>query len=141
MPKIRNILTTSSPQLVQLINQHQKLARTETSTLKARIAQIDRIKKGGPHAPVVRAILKLVVIRHKVYGSDTFRPEFSPLTERCPLSRIATWTGVLLNPASRRARCTKPQMRPELFPKTTDMYLPGFSTRHAYSKDLRRRFW
>ena len=73
MPKIRNILTTSSPQLVQLINQHQKLARTETSTLKARIAQIDRIKKGGPHAPVVRAILKLVVIRHKVYGSDTFR--------------------------------------------------------------------
>lgn len=64
-PKIKSILATGSPQLVQLIDEHKKPTHTNTSTLKARIAQIDRLKKGGEHAPVVRAILKLVVIRNE----------------------------------------------------------------------------
>lgn len=65
LPKIKSILLTRSPQLVQLIDQHKKLTHTNNSTLKARIAQIDRVKKGGADAPVVRAILKLVVIRNE----------------------------------------------------------------------------
>ena len=65
MPKIKSILTTGSPQLVQLIDDHKKLTHTNNSTLRARLAQIDRVKKGGAHAPVLRAILKLVVIRNE----------------------------------------------------------------------------
>jgi hypothetical protein len=65
LPKIKSIFLTGSPQLVQLIDQHKKLTQTNNSTLKARIAQIDRVKKGGADAPVVRAILKLVVIRNE----------------------------------------------------------------------------
>lgn len=65
LPKIKTILSTGSPQLVQLIDQHKKLTHTNKSTLKTRIAQIDRLKKGGAHAPVMRAILKLVVIRNE----------------------------------------------------------------------------
>lgn len=46
-------------------------------------------------------------------------------------------SGDALNPASRSARCTKPQIRPLLFPNTTDMYRPRFSTRNASEKALR----
>lgn len=65
LPKIKSILAAGSPQIVKLIDEHRKLTHTSTSTLKARIAQIDRLKKGGADAPVVRAILKLVVIRNE----------------------------------------------------------------------------
>lgn len=65
LPKITSILETGSSQIVKLIKEHKKLTSTGNSTLKARIAQIDRLKKGGTDAPVVRAVLKLVVMRNE----------------------------------------------------------------------------
>ncbi len=65
MHKIKRILLTGSPQLVQIIGQHKKLTHTENSTLKARIAQIDHIKKDAADAPILHAILKLVVVRNE----------------------------------------------------------------------------
>ena len=41
------------------------LTRTNRSTLNRRLAQIGRIKQGGPFAPILRALLKLVVIRNE----------------------------------------------------------------------------
>ena len=56
------------------------------------------------------------------------------------LSRLATCTGAALNPSSRNARCSNPQIRPLLLPNTTDMHRPGFSTRSASAKALHSSF-
>lgn len=64
-PKVKFILGNSSPSLVALLGKHGNLTSTRKSTLKTRIAQIDRLKKGGANAPVLRAILKLIVIRNE----------------------------------------------------------------------------
>ena len=66
MTKIRSIVSPVSAWLAKLTIEHKKLTHTEQQTLKARIAQIDRLtKKGGQGAPVLRALLKLVVIRNE----------------------------------------------------------------------------
>jgi hypothetical protein len=64
-PKTKEILKQESPKLSDLVNQHGNLTNTKKTTLKKRIAQIGRLKKGGAHAPVLRAILNLVAIRNE----------------------------------------------------------------------------
>ena len=84
--------------------------------------------------PVPSSFAGFCIVTIKSTVTTPSDPEFSPFTERCPLSRIATCAGDALNPASRNARCTSPQIRPLLLPNTTDMYRPGFSTRNASEK-------
>jgi hypothetical protein len=63
--KVREIVKSAEPSLEQLLIDHKHLTKTEKSTLGRRLAQIDRLRRGGPHAPIVRALLKLIVIRNE----------------------------------------------------------------------------
>lgn len=63
--KTRLIVQPHAPQLIPLLNKFSKLTKTDRSTLRLRLAQINRIKKGGRAAPVVRGLLKLIVIRNE----------------------------------------------------------------------------
>lgn len=63
--KVEIILGKPSPSLVALLKEHRNLTNTKKSTLKTRMAQIDRLKKGGTDAALLRAILKLIVIRNE----------------------------------------------------------------------------
>lgn len=65
MPKVRRIISSASPDLEQLLLRFKHLTRTDNSTLGRRLAQIDRIRKGGPLSPVLRKMLKLLVIRNE----------------------------------------------------------------------------
>lgn len=64
-PKVRHILRPHAPQLDLLIHKFKHLTNTDKSTLKRRLAQIDRIRQGGSNAPVLRVLLKLIVIRNE----------------------------------------------------------------------------
>ena len=64
-PKVQNIVGATSPTLTKLLQQFIGLTRTNKSTLKQRLAQIDQIRQGGALAPVARMLLKLLVIRNE----------------------------------------------------------------------------
>lgn len=64
-PKVRQIVRTTAPNLDALLQELRKLTHTNTSTLRKRLAQIDRVKRGQSFAPVLRALLKLIVIRNE----------------------------------------------------------------------------
>lgn len=65
--KVEIILGKLSPSLVALLKdkEHRKLTNTRKSTLRTRIAQIGRLSKGGTDVPLLRALLKLIVIRNE----------------------------------------------------------------------------
>lgn len=64
-PKARDVLRPNAPFLEELLAKFLHLTRTKNSTLNRRLAQIDRITQGGTNAPVVRVLLKLIVIRNE----------------------------------------------------------------------------
>lgn len=65
-PKLRYLLDgVSPPDLSQLLVRFRKLTNTKRSTLTKRLAQIDQIRRGGPYAPIVQILLKLLVIRNE----------------------------------------------------------------------------
>jgi len=64
-PKMLATLNTSAPALVPLLKDFKHLTHTNNSTLRRRIAQIDRIRRGGALSPVLRLLLKLIVIRNE----------------------------------------------------------------------------
>ena len=93
-PKVRDILSPHVPQLAQLLLDFKGLTNTNKSTLKRRLAQIDRIKQGGLHAPVLRVLLKLIVIRNEGshLGLAVFnRAEIYPLLEALVQSSLILW--------------------------------------------------
>ncbi|MGE0683495.1 MAG: hypothetical protein AB7P69_21665 [Candidatus Binatia bacterium] len=92
--KVKFILGNGSPSLVALLEKHGKLTRTKKSTLKTRVAQIDHLKKGGANAPVLRALLKLIVIRNEgshlgLSGFD--RKEIYDLLEAMIRATLILW--------------------------------------------------
>lgn len=93
-PKLQTIFKTASPSVAALLEYHWKLTGTKKSTLRKRIAQIDRLKKGGTEAPVVRALLKFVVIRNEgshlgLIGFD--RQEIYELLEALIQACLVIW--------------------------------------------------
>ena len=51
--------------LEKLLKDFKHLTRTDSSTLKKRLAQIGRIKRGGALAPILRILLAVQVIRNE----------------------------------------------------------------------------
>ncbi len=63
--KVPKIVVCSAPKLAEALRGLRELTRTNKSTLKRQLARINRIKEGGPHAPVLRIFLRLIVIRNE----------------------------------------------------------------------------
>ena len=64
--KLKEIFNTEGPvDFCLLIDRYYKLTKTERQSLPRRLAQIARITAGGPHNPVLRAMLSLWVIRNE----------------------------------------------------------------------------
>ena len=63
--KIPRIIRLHSSTLFQLLDDFKPLTRTNNSTLRRRLAQIDRIRRGVNIAPILRILLKLQVIRNE----------------------------------------------------------------------------
>ncbi|HNP29100.1 MAG TPA: hypothetical protein PKK23_08655 [Nitrospirales bacterium] len=77
--KLRQLFDSSGPtNLFKLLKRYQALTNTNKSTLKIRLAQIDRIQRGGSVSPVLRAFLKLLVIRNE--GSHLGLNRFDRIT-------------------------------------------------------------
>lgn len=92
--KVREIVSPAAPSLIPLLIQFKDLTRTETSTLRRRLAQIDRIRQGGSHDPVLRVLLKLIVIRNEgshlgLSGFD--RPAIYSLLESLVQASLLLW--------------------------------------------------
>jgi hypothetical protein len=95
MPKMRDfIINPNVPQLTQLLIDFKHLTNTNNSTLKRRLAQIDQIKRGVNLAPVLRVLLKLVVIRNEGshLGLTNFnRSEIYTLLESLIQASLLIW--------------------------------------------------
>lgn len=64
--KLRSLFGPSGPvDLDHLLREFKGLTRTNNSTLRIRLAQINRIRQGGHHSPILRVLLKLTVIRNE----------------------------------------------------------------------------
>lgn len=64
--KLRDLFNSSGPiNLYDQLNRYKGLTNTNKSTLKRRLAQIDRIRHGGSVSPMLRALLKLLAIRNE----------------------------------------------------------------------------
>lgn len=94
--KLHKLFDSSGPINLRplLKEKYGHLTRTKGSTLKRRLSQIDRIKRGGPGIPVLRTLLKLLVIRNE--GSHLGLNEFnwiaiSKMLETMAMASLMIW--------------------------------------------------
>ena len=65
-PKLCQIFAAPGPiDLNPYFNRHRKLTNTNNQSLPQRLAQISRIRTGGQHSPVLRAMLAFIAIRNE----------------------------------------------------------------------------
>ncbi|WP_150121400.1 hypothetical protein [Sulfitobacter sp. HI0023] len=75
--KLKKIFNTNGPvDLGAMFDRYYALTNTNRQSLPRRLAQIARINAGGPHSPVLRALLSLWVIRNE--GAHLGLLQFDP---------------------------------------------------------------
>lgn len=65
-PKLRRLFGSSGPvDLTPYFERYRNLTNTRTQSLAQRLAQLDRIGRGGQYTSIARSLLKLIVIRNE----------------------------------------------------------------------------
>lgn len=94
-PKLRHIFGVHGPiDLNPHFNRYRKLVSTATQSMPRRLAQISRIRAGGQHNPVLRAMLAFMVIRNEGAHLGLLRftqPKVIELIRKLAMASLVIW--------------------------------------------------
>ena len=93
--KLRHIFGVHGPiDLSPYFKRYRKLVNTATQSMPQRLAQISRVRAGGQHAPILRAMLAFMVIRNEGVHLGLLRfahPAVIELIRKLAIASLLVW--------------------------------------------------